>query len=415
MGLFKKKKDVQELELSEKHVGLRFALVIILLGIGLACIAFFLFSLLSEEDGWQSIDIEDKSFMSEGEIVLNYELGKGELSATKEKRAIQGVYGEALKKAYKLFDSYREYEGIANISYLNKHPNEETAVDPELYEAFELMAEFEDRSIYLAPMQAEYRNVFMCTDDVNAAMGDPYFNEEQREYVKKLMTFISDENAVRVELLGDNKIKLCVSEDYSAFATENGIENFLDMAWLTNAFVVDSVADALVARGYTRGYINSYDGYTRYLDAANNRYAINLHNKNGNTVYPAAVAECGNISALVQLRNYPINKSNARDFYAYSNGSFASRYVDVNDGYYKSSQSELLSYSSTESCAQIALTLREIFIADSFDENKIMQAKEKGIYSIWFADHVVYYNNSKLEIKDMYNYEGITYAKKCVE
>ena len=90
MALFKKKKnDIQEIELSEKHVGLRFALVIIFLLIGLACIAFFLISLLSEDDGWQTIAPSNTSISTlESEFTLNYNLGSGEISATNEKKAL---------------------------------------------------------------------------------------------------------------------------------------------------------------------------------------------------------------------------------------------------------------------------------------------------------------------------------------
>ena len=48
MSLFKKKKDIEEIELSEKHVGLRWALVAVFLAVGLICIAVFLFSLLGK-------------------------------------------------------------------------------------------------------------------------------------------------------------------------------------------------------------------------------------------------------------------------------------------------------------------------------------------------------------------------------
>jgi hypothetical protein len=94
--------------------------------------------------------------------------------------------------------------------------------------------------------------------------------------------------------------------------------NYIDFAWLTNAFIIDEVANALLARGYTNGYVSSYEGYVRYLDAENNNYSINLNNRQEKIVYPAGVAQCKNIRSLVQLRNYPINASNAANYYAYS-------------------------------------------------------------------------------------------------
>ena len=414
MSLFKKKKDIKEIELSEKHIGLRWTLVAIFLGIGLICIAVFLFSLLGEEKGWQIIAPTDKSFMPEGEISLQYNLGTTESSPSKEKKEVERIYTEALSASYKLFDVYRAYDGIINVHYINQHPNEELIVDRELYKAFELIESFSNRSIYLGIVQTEYRNVFMSTDDLSAELGDPNFNEEAKRYIEELTRFTGDPNSVNIELLGDNKIKLNVSADYAALFAEYDEVNYIDFAWLTNAFVVDGVANALTARGYTNGYVISYEGYVRYLDSANNRYSLNLNNRQEKTVYPAGVAHCENIRSLVQFRNYPINEINSQNYYAYSNGTFATRYLN-SDGYYVSALNDILAYSTSKNCAQIALELSEIFIQEELDLNRIMQNSNEDIYTIWFSDSVIYYNDKNLQINEIYDNNGIKYTKKCVE
>ena len=414
MSLFKKKKDIKEIELSEKHIGLRWTLVAIFLGIGLICIAVFLFSLLGEEKGWQIIAPTDKSFMPEGEISLQYNLGTTEISPSKEKKEVERIYTEALSASYKLFDVYRTYDGIINVHYINQHPNEELIVDRELYKAFELIESFGNRSIYLGTVQTEYRNVFMSTDDLSAELGDPNFNEEAKRYIEELTRFTGDPNSVNIELLGDNKIKLNVSADYAALLAEYDEVNYIDFAWLTNAFVVDGVANALTARGYTNGYVISYEGYVRYLDSENNRYSLNLNNRQEKTVYPAGVAHCENIRSLVQFRNYPINEINSQNYYAYSNGTFATRYLN-SDGYYVSALNDILAYSTSKNCAHIALELSEIFIQDKLDQERIMQNMNEEIYTIWFSDSVIYYNDKNLQINEIYDNNGIKYTKKCVE
>ncbi len=412
MSFGKKKKDIKEIELSEKHIGLRWALVAIFLAIGLICMAVFLFSLLGEEEGWQPIDPTDKSFMPEGNITLNYELGVGELSATKEKKEIEKIYTDALASSYKLFDVYNGYDGMVNVYYINQHPNEILTVDRELYKAFELVKSFDDRSIYLGMIQSAYRNAFMSTDDLTASQDDPYFNVEAKNYIEEITGFTKDPGAIDIELLGDNKIKLKVSDAYKAVFEGYDEINYIDFAWLTNAFVVDGAANALVARGYTRGYVTSYEGYVRYL--GNDKYAMNLYDRVEKVVYPAGVAEYENVRALVQFRNYPINEYNATDYYAYSSGTFASRFIN-SDGYYVSATNDILAYSNTKNCAELALELSDIFVQNELDEERIMQNVAEEIYTIWFKDSVIYYNNKNLQINDIYDNEGIKYTKKCVE
>jgi hypothetical protein len=417
MGLFKKKKnDIQEIELSEKHVGLRIALVVVFLLIGLACIAFFLISLLSEEDGWQIISPSGIEISTlESEFTLSYNLGSGEASATNEKKMLQSDYGSALERAYKIFDIYATYDDVVNLKYINSHFNETVSVSNLLYDAFATVEQSGSRIVYLGPIYAEYRNVFGSSDDVNAAISDPTKNEDVAEYVSKVLKFANDPNAVSVELLDNNKLKLNVSEEYLAFIEEYQIDCCIDFSWLANAFIVDHVADLLISKGYTHGNISSYDGYIRYLDKNENSYSIDVFDLNGSTVYSAALAECKNISAMVFWRKYPLNEIDASCYYSYSDGTFVNRYIDEKDGSYKAAIANILSYSKSKSCADIALALADVVIAEELDEAQIMQIKDDQIYSVWTYNCVVNYNDKELNISNIYDSNEITYTKKCVE
>jgi hypothetical protein len=417
MGLFKKKKnDIQEIELSEKHVGLRIALVVVFLLIGLACIAFFLISLLSEEDGWQIISPSGIEISTlESEFTLSYNLGSGEASATNEKKMLQSDYGSALERAYKIFDIYATYDDVVNLKYINSHFNETVSVSNLLYDAFATVEQSGSRIVYLGPIYAEYRNVFGSSDDVNAAISDPTKNEDVAEYVSKVLKFANDPNAVSVELLDNNKLKLNVSEEYLAFIEEYQIDCCIDFSWLANAFIVDHVADLLISKGYTHGNISSYDGYIRYLDKNENSYSIDVFDLNGSTVYSAALAECKNISAMVFWRKYPLNEIDASCYYSYSDGTFVNRYIDEKDGSYKAAIANILSYSKSKSCADIALALADVVIAEELDEAQIMQIKDDQIYSVWTYNCVVNYNDKELNISNLYDSNEITYTKKCVE
>ena len=417
MALFKKKKnDIQEIELSEKHIGLRFALVIIFLLIGLACIAFFLISLLSEDDGWQTISPSNTSISTlESEFTLNYNLGSGEISATNEKKALETDYSSALERAYKIFDIYVTYDDVVNLKYINSHLNETVSVGNLLYEAFEAVEQSGSRMIYLGPVYAEYRNVYGSSDDTNAAICDPTKNENSAEYVGQVLGFANDPEAVSIELLENNKIRLNVSDEYLAFIDEYQIDCCIDFSWIANAFIVDHVADLLISKGYTHGNISSYDGYIRYLDKNDNTYTLDIYDLEGTTVYPAALAECKNISAMVFWRKYPLNEIDSTCYYSYSDGSFANRYIDTADGAYKAAIANILSYSASKRCADIALALADVVIAEELDEAEIMQMKNDEICSVWTYNCVVNYNDAKLNINNLYDLNGITYTKKYVE
>ena len=412
MRLFGKKNDIRELELSEKHVGLRIVIVVLLLAIGLGSIAAFLLSFLSEEAGWQTIEFGDTALMPEGEFTFNYELGRTDTSPTKEKRAVQACYREALGNAYKMFDSYRSYESILNVYDICQKPNEVLSVDRELYDAFALLQSKNDRSIFLAPLQSSYRNIFLSNHDGEAAMHDPHRDEEARAFASQVIAFASDPSAVDVELMQDGKICLHVSNAYLSFLAEYEIQEILSFSYLTNAFVIDCAADALIQNGFTHGFLHSYDGYTRYLDASANRYSVSLYMREGAGVYPAATAEHENISALVQYRNYPLNERNADDFYAYSDGVFATRYIDMQDGLYKSASNDLIAYTTqpTVGCAEIAIALSPIYIADALDTDALSALSQNGVYTVWNDQFTLRYTDPLLTLSDLYDYDGVTFG-----
>jgi len=415
MSLFKKNKnDIQELELSDKHMGLRFALFVGFLIIGLSAIAYFVTTAFSEDPGWQTIEPTDKSFMVEGEFTFNYNLGCGEKSATDEKRALRAAYSEALGNAYKLFDVYRAYPDIINVKYINSHPNEVLTVHEDLYKAFELLETFENRSIYLAPVQAQYRNLFGCTDDGSAATFDPYKDRETEAFIGEIVSFTSDSSSVAIELLGENKLRLNLSDEYLSYAAENGIDIYIDFSWLTNAFVADLVAEELISAGYTRGYLLSYDGYVRYLDANENSYAVKIYDRYGSEVFTACEAVCAPISALVQLRDYPIHSRCEGDYYRYADGIFASRYVDT-DGFYKSSVHDINAYSESVGCAEIALTLSAAFIADEINADILATAETRDIHSVWCEEHVIRYTAEGSIFEKVYSGDDVRYTTQLVK
>ena len=401
-----------KVEVSEKNTRLRVLLVILLVVLGVGMISYALHALITKEPGWYTIELSDQATELNDEFIFNYRIGDAEVSAADEYKAVSAFYETEVTRIYRLLDVYREYEGVVNLYTLNRHPGESFEVDSALYEALAQMEAAGSRILYMGPVFSEYRHLFGSQNDVEASRVDPYTDEESRLYLERVMAYVNDPAMVRVELLGDNRVMLVADASYLAFLRDNGVTELLDFGWLTNAFVVDHVAEAMIDRGFTAGNITSYDGYTRNFDASGATYGFNIFNRAGGDVYPAAVAQYrGNIS-MVFLRDYPMSTQDMTVFYAYSDGRYVHRYVSPTTGVYQTALHNLVSYAYDAGCAEVALRMADVFVADSFEEGKLTSMQSVGIYSIWCADNTVFHNDKNMTFQDLYTDDTISYKSE---
>ena len=168
-----KVKPVEKVELSERHARWRFAAAVFLLAFGVAALLYAFMNFLSGDPGWREIEASATKENCGGEFAFLYNLGASGLSARTENRALTKLYSEASEKAYQIFNSDQEFDGVTNVRTLNSHPNEELEVDEALYRAFSLLEEYENRCLYLGPLYALYDDLFYCNDDAEAAYCDP--------------------------------------------------------------------------------------------------------------------------------------------------------------------------------------------------------------------------------------------------
>ena len=243
----KRRRDRDEnitLELSNKNLKARTIAFIMLAALALTAFGYGLSSLLSTEKGWREIEANSTSELNcATEFVFMYNLGASGQSATAENKAITLVYTDAVVDGYQLFTNDEGYAGVNNVYYINQHPNEEIVVHEALYKAFSTIEEYGDRSIYLAPVYTQYDDIFYAGNDFETVDYDPYQNEEVAAYYQEVASYANNVEAINVELLGDNTIRLNVSEEYLAYADENYITSFIDFAWMKNAIVNDYLAD----------------------------------------------------------------------------------------------------------------------------------------------------------------------------
>ena len=385
----RKPRPINRMEISEQNKTLRLIAAIALLVIGALGITVGVMSALKQDSGWQPVQITTQERSCHENFLLQYDFGKSGADATAVNQKLQTVYSEACVKAYQLFTPDEEIPGVNNVYHINRHPNEAITVDPLLYAAFEKM----NGTPYLTmgPVYSHYYSIIYNAPESSITQMDPITAPEAAAYLRDIMEFASDENAVKLELLGENQVRLSVSEEYLAFAAEEEIENFIDFAYLTNAFIIDYLAQTLVENGLTDGYIVSVDGYTRNL-CAGVKFGFNIFDRVEDLVYPAAVMEYEAPVSIVFFKDYPTAEQDTN--YRQNGDRFIHLFADTQDGICRTAKEELVSYSYESGCADVALKMLPSFVGSDF-------AVPTDVYSIWCEDSVVYYNDPAVTITQL--------------
>lgn len=403
-------KPVQKIELSEDHVKRRVIAAALLLLLGLCGIGYALFQALAPESGWQQI--EAGTFLGTNcgsEFVLLYELGV-DGSAQAEHKGLTALYTQACRTAFQLFHTEERYDDVVSVCEINARPNEAIRVDSVLYRAFEAVRNAGDRTIYLGPVYARYGDLFYCVDDVQLVDVDPYLSDEVRQEYAQIAAYAMDPQSIDVELLGEGQICLRVSEEYLAYAQREGITRFIDFSWLRNAFIADYLAETLIDGGYTYGSITSYDGYARCLDSRPLSYSLNLYDRVDGGRYLAGTMEYQGPMNMVSLRDYPLSEMDAQRFYQLRTGEIRTMYLDPRDGLCKSAVSGLSCYSQSQSCAELALKIAPIYIADQLQPDRLAALTGRDVYAVYCQDRVIYGTDPELTITNLYEGDGVEYT-----
>lgn len=404
-------RPVIKAELSEKNPKGRLLVVALLILIAVGAFVYGVVSYLGKDSGWTTIVAKSASERNcSDEFVFQYCLGASGMSATAEHKQIQLLYTDAATKAYQLFNTDETFDGVNNMAYLNLHPNEEVEVDDVLYQAFYVLEKSGNRSLYLGPVYEVYDGLFSCTEDYMTADYDPNQNPDVAAFVEQAAAFAGNSDAVQLELCGDNKVKLKVSDEYLSFAKENGVKDYIDFYWMKNAFIIDYLADVMIQNNYTLGSISSYNGFVRNLDESGNSYSYNLYDREDNTVYEAGVMDYTGAKSIVYLRNYRMTEVDDQYFYEFENGELRNAFLDAADGKSKTSLNNLVCYAADQTCTQILLSMMPVYISDSFDAGALSNLVKDGIYAVYCADDTIFYNEDGLKIHDCYDKDGVTYT-----
>ncbi len=348
---------VEHFELSDSRVKLRLAAVIVLGLIAVACVGSIIWQAIRVEPGRVIIESTAKESCA-GDFVLQYDIGEGESAL---QRALSRAYTDATADAYKIFSSHKSFEGFTNLHTLNLNPNKPIEIQPELYEALALLENSGDRTIFLAPIAAEYESLCFSSFDHEASELDPDKNPEQAAYFDEILSYITNSAHISLEL-SDGLATLHVSDEYLAFATKYEIDELVSLNRIVNAFICDYIADRLAEEGYRNGILTSFDGYVRSLGDA--RADFRIYDRDGIYVTPAAIVTLEAGQNLVSLRDFPLSELDRRHYYEYASGEIVTPYLD-SSGRDKAAYPALTVYGA-KSCAELALEAAKVYISDTF-------------------------------------------------
>ena len=402
---------VESIELNNEHTGRRLALMLLFLAAGVIFLGYAVMQMLTPQSEWITVEAGTGGGASSApEVEFFYRLGGGEASPAAERRALSALYTELSRNAFEVFHNQLALEGVNNLYAINRHPNEELTVDRALYEAFAAVERSGNRALYLGPVYDRYSGLFSCEDDSLLADFDPRLSTEVAREYQEYAAFANDPRAVRVELLGENRIRLFVSGEYLEYAGREGIESFIDFAWMRNAFIADYLAEELAAQGFTRGVLASYDGFVRCLDGSGEAYSYQVFDLVGSAAYTVAVMEYQGPRSMVNLRDYPINLLDQARFYRLRTGEVRTPYVDTADGVCRNALSSLTCYAGDKGCGEILLEMLPVYIAGELREEALEALAEEGTDFVYCEDQVIHASEKEAAFSQIYEGGGMRYT-----
>ncbi len=403
-------RPVERIELPERTSRKRLILVAVLVAVAILAFTIFLSGLFGSEDGWTQIGTNDTSTDTVADrLIFYYELGVSGTSANAEYRALTELYTQACQEAYTLFHAEEGFDGVNNLHTLNTHIGEEITVSDELYRVLAAIDASGSRFLYAAPYFPAYRNLFLMTEDVFATEHDPRKNPELAAYYAELGAYVGSDEHVQLELLGNGRVRLSVSDAYRAFAAEQGIDRYIDLYPFEGAFTLDYVADRLKDAGYVYGYISSTDGYIRNLDPRDNGYSLNLYTRHEGKSYGAARLDYTGQMAMVSLRAFPVSEQD-EVYYTYADGEVCHPYVDPCDGLGRTACSAMVGYGKDTGCAALLLAMLPLYITDTPDTAAVSAAAGNGMDFILSGGTSLLCTDPDAAVT-VFEFSGITFRK----
>ncbi|MCI9225767.1 MAG: hypothetical protein HFE91_09895 [Acutalibacter sp.] len=332
---------VKRVELNETHIGRKFIAFVLCLALGLSALGFGIYSLLTTEPGWVKIEASSTEARCAADFNFQYYFQK---DATAQRKALTTLYTKECMRLTKLLDTTESYEDSpGNLHDINTHPNEEIEADPLLYKVLEFLMGRGDVTMYQGLLNAYSLNLYYDGDGE-----DPFASRTE------LADIALDRTALNLQLLGENTLKLEVSAGCEALAAELGLDCYLDLGWLKNAFILDSLVETLGSRGFTDGIISSRDGFVRSLGGEVGTVGLSLYKWEKDTAVETGREELSTPVNAASLTCFPLPGDDGRAFVSQN----ALR-AQLPGEYAKAPAETLLLTSEDKGCLELALEARD--------------------------------------------------------
>ncbi len=360
---------VQTIELRDGNKWKTAVVVFLLLAIGLFFLGRGVKLALTRQGGWTEIQVQGGSSGCAAELEFQYLLDQQNGNA--EYRSLVTLYTEGCQRADKVYSSTATEAGLGNLAALNREPNRELRLEPELYRALEKVRDSGNRTLYLAPLYEYYTALFFCEREEETLEYDPLRNPELAGTFAQIAAFAGDPAQIELELLGEDRACLRVSREYLDWAAENGFTVLVDFGWMKNAFILDDLAEAVRAQGFTRGYLQSAEGFGCNLCDTGDSYALNVFDRACPGDGVVAQMCYDRPICFLSLHSYTRDPVGNDFYYEMADGEVRSIYVDPSDGLPRTALDDLLVWSSELSCGELALGAGGIFSQESFDPESL--------------------------------------------
>lgn len=259
-----KEREKTNIRMPVKHMVPRIIAFIVLLAGGISLIVLSVLGVFSQESGIQVINVnEDPDYKAGENITLRYYLSGNSIQRRNQANEIASEYSKSMKSISKLLEEEDEIIGVKSISYISRNADREVEIDEILYKTLSSAIENQKNpaySIYLGPLYQRW-NFWINSPDSAKTTVDPLYNVPGATVISDYIDLLESGENIKLNLLGDNKVKLELSQTYRQWLEDNEYSGpILSLGCLKQTYQLQVARDALIEKGYTAGILVSEDG-----------------------------------------------------------------------------------------------------------------------------------------------------------
>ena len=304
---------MEDIEVSGKHIKLRFVIFIIALIVGVSAFAIGIYQITNKETGYYEIKAtadETAPLYSNGYSFFCFVDGKSD-DIKSNLTKIASLYSESLGRISRLLDPVETYDGYVNLATLNQHPGEDVKLPAELYAVLtDALARSEAGGFDLfdGAEKALWQEVLYLED---AEAFDPEIDPYQYERMVAAWTVIrgADRPTLTVVDEASGTVRLEVSAAYREVMERHEIEApILDFGVLREAYTLQYVRQKLIENGFSKGYLRSVSGMNVMLPQTE-AGILKMYGYLDGKAVAAAEITLGKGAACCELRSFSMGEA----------------------------------------------------------------------------------------------------------